>query len=80
MIRNTVEAKRTETKNRKLGPLTKLKANIDAVKRRSGFDAIKENYENEKVKVFSNFTGYVQNKCVIIFSIKTILYNIYIHI
>ena len=31
-----------------LGPLTKLKANIDAVKRRSGFSAIKENYDAEE--------------------------------
>ena len=31
-----------------LGPLTKLKANIDAVKRRSGFSAIKENYDGEE--------------------------------
>merc|ERR1719192_759359 len=30
------------------GPLTKLKANIDAVKRRSGFSAIKENYDGEE--------------------------------
>ena len=28
--------------------MTKLKANIDAVKRRSGFSAIKENYDGEE--------------------------------
>ena len=28
-------------------PLTELKANIDAVKRRTGFDVIKENYQGE---------------------------------
>ena len=28
-------------------PLTQLKANIDAVKRRNGFDVIKENYDGE---------------------------------
>jgi len=28
-------------------PLSQLKANIDAVKRRTGFDVIKENYDGE---------------------------------
>ena len=36
-----------------LGPLSTLKANIDAVKRRSGFDAIKENYNGELDKLSS---------------------------
>merc|ERR1712048_1164111 len=35
------------------GPLSNLKANIDAVKRRSGFDAIKENYNGELDKLSS---------------------------
>ena len=37
----------------KQGPLSTLKANIDAVKRRSGFDAIKENYNGELDKLSS---------------------------
>ena len=42
-----LKCEKTEVFNEVLGPLTKLKANIDAVKRRSGFSAIKENYDGE---------------------------------
>ena len=42
-----IELAEVVDKNSLLGPLTKLKANIDAVKRRSGFSAIKENYDGE---------------------------------
>ena len=43
-----LKCEKNEVFNEVLGPLTKLKANIDAVKRRSGFSAIKENYDGEE--------------------------------